>query len=227
VSKHRATPPPRLRPRYGRMAVLGVSVATTAVGLLGGVGVLPSVAGADAEPAAAAPAEVAVDPVVAVQEAPPADVPTEPTTSEEVEAPPVERVLSAPADSGSGRRAVFSQSDQRVWLVEEDGRVRRSYPVSGSVTDNLGPGTYQVYSRSEDATGIDDSGTMQWFVRFTQGPSGAAIGFHSIPVDDGAPVQTKAQLGTPQSHGCIRQKMVDAKAMWDFAPIGTTVVVIA
>jgi lipoprotein-anchoring transpeptidase ErfK/SrfK len=40
-------------------------------------------------------------------------------------------------------------------------------------------------------------------------------------------VQTKAQLGTPQSHGCIRQKESDAKALWAFAPIGTTVVVVA
>lgn len=130
-----------------------------------------------------------------------------------------------PEGSGSGRRAVFSESAQRVWLVEDDGSVQRTYRVSGSVTDNLDPGTYEVYSRSEQAYGIDDSGTMQWFVRFTRGEN-AAIGFHNIPVDDGQPVQTIDQLGTPLSHGCIRQKESDALAMWDFAPIGTTVVVI-
>ncbi|CAN5388769.1 hypothetical protein BH09ACT12_BH09ACT12_37650 [soil metagenome] len=94
------------------------------------------------------------------------------------------------------------------------------------MTDNLQPGTYEVFSRSENAYGIDDSGTMKWFVRFTRGPSGAAIGFHDIPVDDGAKIQTKAQLGTEQSHGCIRQKTKDAKKMWAFAPIGTSVVVV-
>ena len=46
---------------------------------------------------------------------------------------------------------------------------------------------------------------MQYFVRFTEGDNGAAIGFHDIPVDDGALVQSVAQLGTPLSHGCIRQ----------------------
>jgi lipoprotein-anchoring transpeptidase ErfK/SrfK len=95
--------------------------------------------------------------------------------------------------------------------------------VSGSLTDNLDPGTYEVYSRSEDAVGIDDSGTMKYFVRFTQGDNGAAIGFHDIPVDEGALVQSVAQLGTPQSHGCIRQEREDAIALWDFAPIGTEV----
>jgi len=132
-----------------------------------------------------------------------------------------------PDDSGEGRRAVFSESEQRVWIVEEDGSVARTYLVSGSIYDNLDPGTYEVYSRSEQAWGIDDSGTMKWFVRFTHGDNGAAIGFHSIPELDGEAVQTKAELGTPLSHGCIRQKTADARAMWDFAQLGTTVVVVA
>ncbi len=65
---------------------------------------------------------------------------------------------------------------------------------------------------------------MQYFVRFAHGDT-AAIGFHDIPVDEGRPVQTVADLGTPQSHGCIRQKRADAIALWEFAPLGTTVVV--
>ncbi|OIJ23833.1 L,D-transpeptidase [Nocardioides luteus] len=134
-----------------------------------------------------------------------------------------EKVL--PADSGTGRRAVFSISRQRVWIVSAAGKTRRTYPVSGSVYDNLEPGTYRVFSRSKHAKGIDDSGTMQWFVRFTRGPR-AAIGFHNIPVDKGKRVQTRAQLGTPLSHGCIRQAEPDAKAMWRFARLGTKVVVV-
>ena len=44
---------------------------------------------------------------------------------------------------------------------------------------------------------------------------------------NGAPLQTAAQLGTPQSHGCIRQWQPDAIALWNFAPVGTKVVVVA
>jgi len=83
-----------------------------------------------------------------------------------------------------------------------------------------------VYSRSRWAVGISDSGVMQYFVRFAHGPN-AAIGFHSIPTKNGTPLQTIAQLGTPQSHGCIRQKLADAVRMWDFAGVGTDVVVVA
>ena len=121
---------------------------------------------------------------------------------------------------------VFDISRQRVWLVGGSERVRRTYLVSGSVTDNLGPGTYEVYSKSVDAIGVDDSGTMRYMVRFTHGDR-AAIGFHDIPVDEGRKVQTRAQLGTPQSHGCIRQWRPDARALWEFAPVGATVVVVA
>ncbi|GAA4371524.1 L,D-transpeptidase [Nocardioides caricicola] len=221
MSQHRGTP---VRPRYGRLAVLGSSLAVTMIAVLGGTGVLPSTTGENGDGGAAA----AVAPV-----AQPSETPSE-TPSPEIEQseePVVEEDLveedALPADSGTGRRIVFSESQQRVWLVTKRQQVERTYLVSGSLTDNLDPGTYSVYSRSEQAWGIDDSGTMKYFVRFTQGDTGAAIGFHTIPVDEGKAVQTVAQLGTPQSHGCIRQKLSDAIALWEFAPLGTTVVVTA
>lgn len=166
-------------------------------------------------------------------EAPTPKTSPEPTNSA---APTPDPEIALPAGSGVGRRVVFSEGRQRVWLVDQvsassggqaSDRVQRTYPVSGSSYDNLEPGTFEVYSRSENAWGIDDSGTMQWFVRFTKGTQGAAIGFHDIPVDGGAKVQTIAQLGTPLSHGCVRQATTDAKALWSFAPLGTTVVVTA
>lgn len=230
MSRHKAT---SVRPRYGRISVLGASLAVTLVAVLGGTGALPAaLSGADAPAAAIAQdrdpgptPSASADPS---QDADPAASLADSTTSEE----PVEEIDPAtdtalPADSGDGRRVVFSESRQRVWLVGSGGEVRRTYLASGSVYDNLDPGTFQVYSRSEDAVGIDDSGTMKYFVRFTQGDSGAAIGFHDIPVLDGERVQTFDQLGTPLSHGCIRQKRSDAIALWDFAPLGTTVVVTA
>lgn len=130
-----------------------------------------------------------------------------------------------PAGSGTGRRVVFSESEQRVWLVAAGGEVVRTHPASGSVYDNLFPGTYEVFSRSRHATAFDLASTMEYFVRFTHGTGGSAIGFHDIPVSDGQPVQTVGQLGTPLSHGCIRQERDDAIVLWKFASVGTTVVV--
>lgn len=217
----------QVRPRYGRLLAAASSLTVTSVALLGGVGVVGSSAGSAASPREAiapAAAPVVDTPGPAGGDAAdrsPSRLPATVTPGERRRVP----VADLPPDSGQGRRVVFSESRQRVWLVGGNGAVRRTYPVSGSLTDNLDQGTYSVYSRSLHAVGIDDSGTMRYFVRFTRGDTGAAIGFHDIPVDEGERVQTVAQLGTPTSHGCIRQRRADAKAMWEFAPLGTVVVV--
>lgn len=216
MTRHRSA-----RPRYGRIVLTLASCAITAVSVLGGVGLLPveheQAAAADRAPAATSASETVV--LSGSTTAPVAPTPT-PT----VVAPAVDPTV-VPADSGTGRRVVFSEAAQRVWLVGADEGVRRTYLVSGSLTDNLQPGTYEVWSRSRWAVGIDDSGVMEYFVRFAHGQR-AAIGFHSIPTKDDQPLQTRAQLGTPQSHGCIRQALPDAVAMWRFASAGSTVVVV-
>jgi hypothetical protein len=283
MSRHRAQPARRratesphrhaaAQPRYGRIGVVAVSAAVCLVALLGGFGVLPSVAGSARDQAVdsavardltgrsglASIGESAVLVLDSAQDqadggqggqgtsaAPteqdeqseqgPPDAPDEGADGAredpggEVEPARQDAVVdeTLPADSGDGYRVVFSESRQRVWLVGSDGSVERTYPVSGSVYDNLEPGTYEVYSRSEQAYAFDGSGSMKYFVRFTQGDTGAAIGFHDIPVgNDGDLVQTVDQLGTPLSHGCIRQERDDAIAMWEFADLGTEVVVV-
>jgi lipoprotein-anchoring transpeptidase ErfK/SrfK len=222
VSTHRR----ETRPRYGRIAVLSTSLTVTVVAALAGLGFIAS---------GSATAGVKADSAAYTSSSTPTTDPSETTTPSAAGVTTSESSASSsgaadtalPASSGTGLRIVFSQQAQRVWLVGASDDVKRTYLVSGSVTDNLRPGTYAVYSRSRWATGVDDSGVMQYFVRFTQGPTGAAIGFHSIPTRNGVPLQTKAQLGTPQSHGCIRQATPDAIALWNFAPDGTKVVVVA
>lgn len=132
-----------------------------------------------------------------------------------------------PASSGSGRRVVYSVARQRVWVVDASGQVARTYLVSGR-RSQPGPGTFRVYSRSRHTASAVSDETMEYMVRFTHGRrTGAAIGFHSIPVDHlGRPAQTEQQLGQPLSAGCIRQRAADARYLWDFATLGTKVVVV-
>ncbi|WP_293787041.1 L,D-transpeptidase [uncultured Aeromicrobium sp.] len=142
-------------------------------------------------------------------------------------APQAPAVPPPPPESGEGRRVVFDQGDQRVWLIEADGTVTATYLVSGSRFDNLDPGSYAVRARYRHATSFDNSGTMEYFVEFTTGWS-EPIGFHSIPVDNAGNLeQSVDELGRPLSAGCIRQKPEDAAFLWDWAPLGTPVVVTA
>ena len=132
-----------------------------------------------------------------------------------------------PAKSGAGKRIVFDESAQRVWLVAADDRVVRTYLVSGAKDEELlEPGSFHVYSKSRDAVSYNLKETMNYMVRFTAGEN-AAIGFHDLPAyHDGTLAQSRDELGTPLSAGCVRQWVADARALWEFAPVGTLVVVV-
>ena len=132
-----------------------------------------------------------------------------------------------PADSGSGRRVVYDRAGQRVWAVGEDGAIIRSFLVSGSQYGNEVPGTHEVYSRSEMSTAWNGKAWLPKMIRWYKTEIGA-LGFHSIPlsVKDDSPYQTTDELGTRLSGGCQRQHPLDAEFMWQFATVGTPVIVI-
>ncbi len=137
------------------------------------------------------------------------------------DAPPV------PENSGTGRRLVYSRVGQRVWAIDDNGQVIRSWLVSGSKYENETPGTHKVYSRSEVTTAWNGKAYLHKMVRWLKTDIGN-IGFHSIPihVSDGSVYQTEAELGQRLSGGCQRQAPLDAAFTWDFAQVGTIVVVV-
>ena len=130
-----------------------------------------------------------------------------------------------PLNSGHGRRVIYSNPKQRVWLVDSQGNVVGTWLVSGRRSIPAG-GSYKVFSRSRYTRSMDYRYRMEYMVRFAHGRE-AAIGFHSIPVDDnGNKAQSESELGSYRSAGCVRQKYSDAQKMWDFAQLDTKVVVI-
>lgn len=220
MSKHRAA----RSARRGRIGVLGLALALTIAVGGAAAGVLPQLR-ADAGQASAGSSATSDSGPAAIESAVLAQLP-QPT-------PPAADVVDAvapadpapPKNSGDGRRIVFDQGDQRVWLIDDDNDVKRTYLVSGSRFENLDPGAYSVSSKTRHATAFDASGTMEYFVRFATGVS-EPIGFHSVPRDNtGKLEQTKSQLGERLSAGCVRQWKNDAIALWKFAPIGTKVYV--
>ncbi|MEV0737108.1 hypothetical protein AB0I51_14285 [Streptomyces sp. NPDC050549] len=122
-----------------------------------------------------------------------------------------------PAGSGKGERVVYSLDDDRVWLVAKNNKVNRTFEVTpGTVDPTLG--SYWVTSRSNAVTGTDGT-PIQHVVRFTS-TDGIAIGFSAAV--GGA---TREPDPTVKSGG-IRESVEDGTAMWDFATIGQSVVVI-
>ena len=136
-------------------------------------------------------------------------------------------VFDPPADGGNGRRVVYSKSKQTVWAYDATNTIIKMHRVSGRQTPNdPAPGTYRVWSRSIRTYSINNP-TITWgyMVRFATGAQGGNIGFHEIPYQYGQPVQTIAQLGQPLSGGCVRQAKADAIWMWNWAQLGTVVIV--
>ena len=131
-----------------------------------------------------------------------------------------------PANSGVGRRIVYKNELQWVWVVDANNKVREAMPVSGR-RGVPKPGEYQVTSQSLRSYSLDFEGV--WFInmtRFAIGPAGGNIGFHEIPVKNGKPLQTEDQLGSFQGSGCLRMSADDAKFIFNFGKPGTKVVVL-
>jgi hypothetical protein len=125
---------------------------------------------------------------------------------------------------GSGRRVIYANREARVWFVEATGELAKTHQVSGR-RGVPNPGRYNVYSKSRYAWAPYDGITMEYMVRFARDEW--PYGFHSIPINpDNSPLQTKEQLGTLRSGGCVRQDFDDAEFTFGWTDIGTRVIML-
>jgi hypothetical protein len=133
-------------------------------------------------------------------------------------APPARKDPAAlPDGSGEGARVVYSLGRDRVWLVGANGTVARTFEVDPSAVDPA-PGRYAVTSRSNSVTGSDGV-PVEHVVRFTS-VDGVVVGFSSA-------VDARRAAPDPRIRtGGIRESRADGQAMWTFATIGRTVVVV-
>ena len=117
--------------------------------------------------------------------------------------------LDVPANSGEGRRIVYSNSLMRIWAIDENGNLVKTHRVSGK-TGVPYPGTYTVYSRSF-STFAEHNPTITWhyMVRFASHPQRRA---RRLPRDPDPvhrrvvpPDADREELGQALSGGCVRQ----------------------
>ncbi len=142
------------------------------------------------------------------------------TTPVLVEAAPV------PIKSGTGRRIVYANRQQRVWVINADNEVIRTFPVSGML-GQPGNGTFSVFSKSPTSYSTEFAGvTFRFMTRFAIGRNGGNIGFHEIPIRNSKPMQTVDELGAFKGSGCLRSSTKDALFIYQWATLGTKVVVV-
>ena len=125
-----------------------------------------------------------------------------------------------PANSGFGRRIVYSNAQQRIWLVEANEQVSHSFLVSGR-HGLPAVGTYHVFAKI--AMEPDGSLMLPWTLKFDPLRAAASSNLHGIPLDGErhTPIQDDALLGTPAvarlpAHGPVggeaRLRLVGASA---------------
>ena len=150
----------------------------------------------------------------------------ETTTTTTTTTPVLVEAAPVPIKSGTGRRIVYANRQQRVWVINADNEVLRTFPVSGML-GQPGNGTFSVFSKSPTSFSPEFAGvSFRFMTRFAIGRNGGNIGFHEIPIRNSKPMQTVDELGAFKGSGCLRSSTKDALFIYQWATLGTKVVVV-
>lgn len=102
------------------------------------------------------------------------------------------------------------------------GVVFSTYSVStGKAGMRTPTGTFTVLSKNKKAWSKSAGLWMPWWMAFTT----RGNGIHELPEWPGGKKEGANHLGIPVSHGCVRLGVGPAKLMYDWAPVGTKIVV--
>lgn len=97
-----------------------------------------------------------------------------------------------------------------------------SYSISSGVAAHPTPtGQFKVLSKSPRAWSHAAKLWMPYWMHF----SGRGHGIHELPEWPNGHKEGADHLGKPASHGCVRLGEGDAKRLYDWTPVGTSVVV--
>jgi lipoprotein-anchoring transpeptidase ErfK/SrfK len=111
----------------------------------------------------------------------------------------------------------------QVMVIFEDGKALDSYPVSsGKAAMPTPPGNYQIHNKAPRAYSKEFSLYMPNWMAFV---ADGKMGIHELPEWPGGYKEGANHLGVPVSHGCIRLGVGPAKRVYDWAEIGTPVIV--
>jgi hypothetical protein len=132
------------------------------------------------------------------------------------------RVLASFAQDVEPKAIIVDRLNQLVFLCEKSNLAPTAIPcATGRVYPKVGE--FRVFDKKAKAKSLFDDSVFFYFTIFQKSESGHSIGFHSMPVlPDG---RLAGMLGEPTSHGCVRLSADAARRIYDWASIGTKVIV--
>jgi hypothetical protein len=131
------------------------------------------------------------------------------------EAAPAPVVFRSDAPADGKKWIEIDISDQKLTAWQGDVAVFETIVSTGKPGWRTLPGTFAVYRKYEETrmTGIDyDTPDVPWTMYYSGGFAIHGAYWHN-------------NFGTPVSHGCVNLRVPEAKALYEWAPMGTEVVV--
>jgi len=130
---------------------------------------------------------------------------------------------------GANQAIYIDLSDQKASLIE-NGEIIRSYPVSSGAWETPTPrGTFQIHRKQDlRISNQDVPYRMPYYMAFTKSES---HGLHALPylgnIANNSDYWHEAldHIGRPVSHGCVRLLPEDAVALFEWAELGTPVII--
>lgn len=129
--------------------------------------------------------------------------------------------VAAAALIKNGKYIEVDLSSQRLYIFQNGQRLGSYLISSGSSTYPTPTGRYQVSSKSLNAYSAKYDLYMPYWMAFI----GSRYGIHELPEYANGYKEGQEYLGQPVSHGCIRLGVGAAAAVYNFAPVGTPVII--
>lgn len=125
------------------------------------------------------------------------------------------------AASYAGKAIVIDLSDQQLSYFENGFRIATTDTSTGKPGYETPVGTYAISSKTDRAYSKTYGLYMPYWMSFI----GSAYGIHELPEWPGGYKEGADHLGKPVSHGCVRVGVGAAEMLYNWADVGTTVVV--
>ena len=133
-----------------------------------------------------------------------------------------EAMLYATPQILTGKYIDVSLTYQNI-VIFQDGKPLKAFLISSGIKGLYTPiGTFKIENKHPRAWSKNYGLWMPYWMAFL--PSGE-MGIHELPEWPGGYKEGANHLGTPASHGCIRLGIGSAKEVYDWAEIGTPVVI--
>jgi LysM repeat protein len=123
------------------------------------------------------------------------------------------------------RHILVDISDQRLYAYEGDTLVYDFIASTGIESSPTMPGTFQVLSKEKEAYASNWDLWMPHFIGVYQSAPDFVNGIHGLPTLSGGARLWEGYLGRPVSFGCVVIGLDEAATLFDWAELGTLVVI--